>query len=123
MFTNVTRVISALRILEQSIPQRDASDRLQIYAAAHVMLAELEKNLDPQFGHHIYTRENILRVDDAFAALCGFAQLHGGDVSWDLAAGRLAASLTTLGDPARWPSKCVLVDDAGVEREGTSDPS
>lgn len=124
MFTDITRTISALRILEAAIPVRDAAGKIEIYSAARSFLGALERNLNPDFMPHNYTRENLMRVDDAFAALCGLAQLgDGADVNWDAVAGRLGSSLGILSDPSRWPSKCTLVDAAGVAHQGTNDPA
>lgn len=123
MFTNITRVISALKILKETIPQRDAGGRIEIYTAVLVLTNGLRRNLDPEFIHHNYTRQNLSRVEDAFAALCGFVQLGGhNDVNWDAYADQLGSSLLLLSLPERWPSKCDLIDENGNEVCGTNPP-
>ena len=124
MNRNITQVIRAIRILDESIPARDSAGKLEIYTAVKMLLREIEENLHPTYGHHVYTRENIMRVDDVIAAKCGFAQLADtSGANWSVISARLDSSLILLSGPERWPSTCTLVDDHGNERNGTNDPS
>lgn len=124
MIQNITQVLRAIRILDEALPARDAAGKLEAYLSAKGLLREIEANLHPTYHHHAYTRENIMRVEDAIAARSGFVQLGDlGDVNRDAVAGRLEASLIALSDSSRWPSTCTLINDAGVEGKGSNDPS
>lgn len=124
MRTDVDATLKAIRLVVDELPQRSPGEKVVSYTAVVTLCDELEQTLDPEHCiHHCYTRENLDRLRDAVAVLCGIPQLSNPErPGYPQAADRVESSLTLLNDPARWPSMCMLLDRDGHEIDGTNDP-
>lgn len=122
MTTDVNGVLRSIEVLVAAIPTQTAAEKIITYAAAVALCNDLRGNLDDDYIHHNYTRENIARLLDGIADLCGVSDFTfntGGRVQGH----SISSAIRMLDDPERWPSTCHVRNHlTGKIEEGTGDP-